>query len=493
LLASRGPEQLGGHGFQVSPSSQVEVAVEMEVPGAKVTGWEPQAGVMPAQQSNPMAPSEAVPKMQMDKDAVYRGAGQADGQKPQGSVEPKPAKGPGAQAARGSVAEGPAKGDQGARQERSRGAELEGKENSSKSQDVKDQEGKKRRDPREHGASQPKEPRQQGVSQNPVTRPGTNKTNVVNISTSGAKENKTEGAKVETGRKEDIRTPKAAPVSRGSCSAIGSHDPPKEKTLDLYDSKYDTGFCPDQELQAMSPHGLNYAEPPVPRPLRQCNWTKGDVVQLEWTWAVQADSMGWAFQGPLSESEKRLPEYGVWVCIYPEAIVRQPCSRLHHMDGEPELACLKYHETDKEFHFWRWNHDPNMRGWIVRRENILQLRPIRCPYIEGDFVNVTWEHINYLRTTARGFNGTLSRELAPKGQRKWACLAPQMVSVLHNRIMPKNGVARPLPVHEKMRPCVHWAPEWTVEYFAHDLVCMKFHEEERVFRFWWDISCSPRR
>jgi hypothetical protein len=107
-------------------------------------------------------------------------------------------------------------------------------------------------------------------------------------------------------------------------------------------------------------------------------------------------------QGPLVSAEKESADYGVWVCLYPEAIIRQPCIRTpphgactqethrhtntptrdtHPSSGkeeerldtcrrvwcraltcvracgaehEIELACFKYHESEKEFHFWRW-------------------------------------------------------------------------------------------------------------------------------------------
>jgi len=39
-----------------------------------------------------------------------------------------------------------------------------------------------------------------------------------------------------------------------------------------------------------------WAELPVPKPLNRCNFTTGQTVELEWTWVVLADAMGWAHQ-----------------------------------------------------------------------------------------------------------------------------------------------------------------------------------------------------
>ncbi|EKX52137.1 hypothetical protein GUITHDRAFT_102038 [Guillardia theta CCMP2712] len=63
-----------------------------------------------------------------------------------------------------------------------------------------------------------------------------------------------------------------------------------------------------------------WAELPVPRPLRLCSFKRDEVVDLDWTWVVMADAMGWAHQGPLMNVDRPSSDYGVWVCICPEAM-----------------------------------------------------------------------------------------------------------------------------------------------------------------------------
>ncbi|EKX52138.1 hypothetical protein GUITHDRAFT_102039 [Guillardia theta CCMP2712] len=60
-----------------------------------------------------------------------------------------------------------------------------------------------------------------------------------------------------------------------------------------------------------------------------------------------------------------------------------------------------------------------------------------------------------------------------------------MVAVLHNRIsVPKTPGLRKAPISEKMRPCVQWSSDLTIDHFIYDLLCMKYHEQNDEFHFW---------
>uniref|UniRef100_A0A6T7PI19 Uncharacterized protein n=1 Tax=Hanusia phi TaxID=3032 RepID=A0A6T7PI19_9CRYP len=234
-----------------------------------------------------------------------------------------------------------------------------------------------------------------------------------------------------------------------------------------------------------------WAELPVPRPLRLCSFQRDEVVDLDWTWVVMADAMGWAHQGPLMNIDRPSNDYGVWVCIYPEAIVRQPCVKYFH-SGEPDYACLRYHEVKKIFQFWQWNFGDRTSYTPVRSEVAAVSRPYFCSHQPGDWIPVDWLQIEHLISTQRAFNGSLPPALQTPSYRRWACLGPHMVAVLHNRIsVPKTPGLRKAPISEKMRPCVHWSPDQGIDHFIYDLLCMKYHEQDDEFHFWtWNSMRS---
>jgi len=227
-----------------------------------------------------------------------------------------------------------------------------------------------------------------------------------------------------------------------------------------------------------------YAEAPTPRPLLPCKFQPGDVVYLDWFWVIIADGMGFAHQGPLPTWEQDDKEdYGVWACIFPEAILDAPCAK-YQSNGDPDLACFKYHETLKEFHFWRWNfadskYSPQQSREYTpaQRAAVQNLRPTWCNFTEGEVIDVTLEQIQHLSSTHRAFQGPLPFQHQLPNMTRWACMGPYMVSVLHNRISPVKN-------REKTRPCVKWSPDLSTHAFSYDLLCMKFNDTSRQFSFW---------
>lgn len=161
-----------------------------------------------------------------------------------------------------------------------------------------------------------------------------------------------------------------------------------------------------------------------------------------------------------------------------------------------EFACFKYHEVEREFHFWRWNFGHDSRYLPVKAHNANDLRPVMCNWKPDEPLDITWDHISHLYATQRAFNGTLVPSAATDVYKKWACLGPHMISVLHNRIVPARkieGEAPRRPPAPKMRPCVRWSSDMSADHFVYDLVCMRYHEVKHELHFWmWNSQRKDR-
>ncbi|EKX32870.1 hypothetical protein GUITHDRAFT_120937 [Guillardia theta CCMP2712] len=250
----------------------------------------------------------------------------------------------------------------------------------------------------------------------------------------------------------------------------------------------------DNMTAARSENELNWAYIPVPRPLPKCNFREGDVVVIEWTWVIMADSMGFAFQDSLRGVDKfdhhgnHDLEYGVWVCLIPEAIVRQPCVN-YLPNGESDLACFKFHEHKREFHFWRWNFGPEKGYTPVSWKEVQDGRPVQCDFKPGQRITITTSEIEHMWRTHHAFNGSLPPSAVEGNKKRWWCIGPHLMAVIRTRISPtKDWLTKEYLEQDTSlnRPCLKWSSDLGsyYDYFAFDLACMRFDEVNKNFYFW---------
>eukprot|EP00960_Hanusia_phi_P015087 446103-Hanusia_phi.AAC.1 len=245
-------------------------------------------------------------------------------------------------------------------------------------------------------------------------------------------------------------------------------------------------------LTGKNDSGLDWAYIPIPRPILQCDFREGDVVVIEWTWVIMADSMGFAFQDSLRSVDKfdhrgnHDLEYGVWVCMVPEAIVRQPCVK-YLPSGESDLACFKFHEQKREFHFWRWNFGPEKGYTPVSWKEVEAGRPVKCNYHPGQRITIAPGEIEHMWRTHHAFNGSLPPSEAQGNFKRWWCIGPHLMTVIRMRISPtKEWLTKEYLEQDKSldRPCLKWSDDIGsyYDYFAFDLACMRYDEVQILAR-----------